>query len=167
MLQPKWLLLLGLLVPTVAVAQTGNCVQTDNSSRPDCPRALAFFRELQSALHANNRHAVAAMIAYPLLTTAHHKTVHITNERELLAHFDDIFDRGVRCVILHATEKDVWGNSQGFTVDGGALWFDGIIPATEKADPNAPDFWTKYPFKIKTVNNGSEYPCNSSGTPHN
>jgi hypothetical protein len=153
------------IVPTVTVAHTGNCVQTDSSSRPNCPHALAFFRELQSALQANNRHAVAGMIAYPLLATAHHKTVHITSERGLLAHFDEIFDGAVRCVILHATEKDVWGNWQGFTVDGGAVWFDSIIPVTEKADPSASDFWTKYPFKIKTVNNGSEYPCNSSGTP--
>jgi hypothetical protein len=143
----------------------GNCVQKDNSSRPDCPGALAFFLKLQSAFQANNRRAVAGMIEYPLLTTAHHKTVRITNERQLLAHFDEVFDAGVRCVILHSTEKDVWGNWQGFTVDGGALWFDGIIPATEKADPNAPDFWTKYPFKIKTVNNGSKYRCNLSATP--
>src|SRR6202043_3648712 len=112
--------------------------QEDKSSRPDCPRALAFFREFQSALQAKNRDAVAGMIAYPLLTTAHHRTVHITSERHLLAHFDEIFDDGVRCVILHASEKDVWGNWQGFTVDGGAVWFDSIIPLTEKANPSAP-----------------------------
>lgn len=155
------------IVATGTEAQKGSCVHTDNSSRPDCPGALAFFRKLQSAVQANDRRAVAGMIEYPLLITAHHKSVHITSERRLLAHFDKIFDAEVRCVILHATEKDVWGNWQGFTIDGGALWFDGIIPATEKADANAPDFWTKYPFKIKTINNGSAYPCNSSGTPHN
>ena len=33
--------------------------------------------------------------------------------------------------------------------------FDGIIPRGEKADTSAPDFWTKYPFKLKTVNNGN------------
>jgi len=151
---------------TVTGAQTGNCVPKDNSSRPDCARALSFFREFQSALQANNRHAVARMISYPLLATAHHKAVHISSERRLLEHFDEIFDEGVRCVILHAGEKDVWGNWQGFTVDGGAVWFDSIIPATEKTDPAAADFWTKYPFKIKTVNNGSEYRCISSETPH-
>jgi hypothetical protein len=99
------------------------------------------------------------------LTTAHRKSVRIRNEQELLAHFDEIFDEGVRCVILGATEKDVWGNWQGFIVDAGAVWFGGIIPANEKPDPKASDFWTKYPFKIKTVNNASEYPCNSSKIP--
>lgn len=163
----KRLVLIVLLsVPALVAADTGNCIQRDSSSRPDCPRALAFFRELHSALETDNRRAIAGMIAYPLLTTAHHKAVRIRSERQFLAHFDEIFDGGVRCAILHATEKDVWGNWQGFTLDGGAVWFDGIIPATEQADPNAPDFWTKYPFKIKTVNNGAEYPCNSSGTPH-
>ena len=153
-----------------AVAQSaavGNCVQKDDSSRPDCPRALAFFREFQSELQSNNRRAVARMVAYPLLTTDHHRTVQITSGRGLLAHFDQIFNDRVRCLILHASEKDVWGNWQGFTLDSGAVWFDGILPLTEKADPTAPDYWTKYPFKIKTVNNGSEYPCNSSRTSHN
>ena len=162
MLRIQRLILVGLLAVRAAVAaNTGNCIQRDSSSRPDCPRAVSFFRELRSALETDNRPAIAGMIAYPLLTTAHHKAVRIKNERQLLVHFDEIFDPGVRCVILGATEKDVWGNWQGFTVDGGAVWFDGIIPATEKADPKAPDFWTKYPFKIKTVNNASEYPCKS------
>ena len=161
-LQMKWLILVALLAaPLVAVTQTGNCVQSDTSSRADCPRALAFFRELRSALETDDRQAVAGMIAYPLLTTAHRKALRIRNERQLLAHFPQIFDHGVRCAILGATEKDVWGNWQGFTVDGGAVWFDAIIPATENADPKEPGFWTKYPFKIKTVNNASEYPCNS------
>ena len=139
-------------------------MQKDDSSRPDCPSALVFFREFQSELQADNRHAVARMVTYSLLTTDHHRTIHITSERQLLTHFDEIFDAEVRCVILHANEKDVWGNWQGFTVDSGAVWFDSIIPANEKADPTAADYWTKYPFKIKTVNNSSEYPCNSSGS---
>jgi len=155
----KWLMMLGLLtIPVSATAQAGNCVRMDNSSRPDCPRALDFFRRLQSALERNDRHAIASLIAYPLLTTVQHKPIRIRNRTQLLSHFDEIFDAGVRCTILNSHEKDVWGNWQGFTVDGGAVWFDGIIPPNEKPDPKAPDFWTKYPFKIKKVNNDAYYP---------
>lgn len=142
-----------------AVAQTGNCTQTDGSTRPDCPGALAFFQSFQSALQKNDHQAVASLITYPVLTSLHHKRVRITKRAQLLAHFDDIFDEGVRCAILNATEKDVWGNWQGFTVDGGAVWFDSIIPKGEHPDVKAPDFWKRYPFKIKTINNDGQYPC--------
>jgi hypothetical protein len=99
------------------------------------------------------------LVTYPVLTSINHKRLRIRNQQQLLAHFDDIFDGGVRCSILNATEKDVWGNWQGFTVGGGAVWFDGIIPRGERRDTNAPDYWTKYPFKIKTINNDAQYPC--------
>ena len=145
-----------------AVAQAGNCTQTDSSTRPDCPGALAFFHGLQSALQRNDRQAVASLVSYPVLTSLHHKRVHITKRTQLLAHFDDIFDEGVRCAILSATEKDVWGNWQGFTVDGGAVWFDGIIPQGEHRDVKEPDFWARYSFKIKTINNDGQYPRKKS-----
>jgi hypothetical protein len=153
----------GLLVATLllapAEAQTGNCTQTNVATRPDCPGALIFFRSFQSALQKNDRQTVASLISYPVLTSINRRRVHLRNQAQLLAHFDDIFDSGVRCAILNATEKDVWGNWQGFTVGGGAVWFDGIIPAGERPDTRAPDYWTRYPFKIKTINNNSQYPC--------
>jgi hypothetical protein len=145
-----------------AVAQAGNCTQTDSSTRPDCPRALAFFHSFQSALQKDDRQAIASLVTYPVLTSLHHKRIRITKRTQLLAHFDDIFDEGVRCSILNATEKDVWGNWQGFTVGGGPVWFDGIIPPNERPHTEAPDYWTKYPFKIKTINNDAWYPCKST-----
>ena len=145
-----------------AVGQSGNCTQTDSSSRPDCRGALAFFRRFQSALQSNDRQTIAALVAYPVLTSINHKQVRIRNQQQLLAHFDDIFDAGVRCSILSATEKDIWGNWQGFMVGHGAVWFDGIIPRGERPDTKAPDYWTKYPFKIKTINNDAQYACSST-----
>src|ERR1700756_3375205 len=38
-----------------AVAQEGNCTQMDDSSRPDCPGAIAFFHRVQSALQSKDR----------------------------------------------------------------------------------------------------------------
>jgi hypothetical protein len=145
-----------------AVAQSGNCTQADRSSRPDCPGALAFFRRFQSALQSDDRQTIAALVAYPMLTSINRKRVRIRNQQELLDHFDDIFNAGVRCSILNAAEKDVWGNWQGFTVGEGAVWFDSIIPQGEHIDTKTSDHWTKYPFKIKTINNDSDYPCTRS-----
>jgi hypothetical protein len=150
----KFIVLFGLCVLPFAAAEEQTC-----NNRPDCPKAIAFFRDLQSALQKNDRPTIAGMIDYPVRTSLQKKSVKVRNPQQLLAHFDEIFDEGVRCTILAATEKDVWGNWQGFTVDGGAVWFDGIVPAGGKHDANAPDDWQKHPMKIKTINNEGDYAC--------
>lgn len=145
--------------PAPAAAQAGNCAQTDSSTRPDCPGAIAFFRRFQSALRKNDRQAVASLIAYPVLTSLHHKSIRIRNRTKLLAHFDEVFDEGVRCTILSATDKDGGGSWRGFSGDAGAVWFDSVIPPGDHPDTNEPDYWTKYPFKIITINNDGQYAC--------
>ena len=150
-----------LVVPSAA-GQSGNCTQKDSSTRPDCPRALAFFLNFRSALENNDRQRVASLISYPVLAQLHKKRTFIRSRGQLIFHFDEVFDQQIRCAILSATDKDVWGNSRGFTVDGGPIWFDGIIPADEHPDTDAPDYWSRYPIKIITINNGSHYECHRS-----
>jgi hypothetical protein len=105
-----------LVVLTVTVtagsvmAQTGNCKPADSSSRPDCPAALAFFRSIQSALRDDDRQTVASLVSYPIVVTVQNEHIQIPNRAQLLTHFDEIFDEGVRCRILNANEKNVWGN---------------------------------------------------------
>jgi len=149
-----------LAVPAKLFSAEGNCATGGKPARPDCSRAIAFFSEFQTAFRDNDRKKVAGLIEYPLLTSLRGKRVSIRGAAELLSHYDEIFDGGVRCAVLGANAKSVWGNWQGFMIGNGEIWFDGIIPQREKPDPNSPDFWTKYPFKVKTVNNGSATgPC--------
>jgi hypothetical protein len=129
--------------------------------RPDCPRAVEFVHAVQAALRANDRTAIAGMMKYPFLTTLHGKKVYIRARTQLLAHFDEIFDQGVRCSVLGAQDRDVWGRYDGFTVGLGAIWFDDRIPPGGNTDPTSVGFW-KHPFEIVTVNNGSNYPCLST-----
>ncbi len=96
---------------------------------------------------------------YPFLTVINHRKVHISSRAELLRHYDEIFDKGVRCEIAGATDEDVMGNSYGFWVMDGAIWFDDLSPPGENDDPKSPDFWTKGTFKVITVNSDSYYPC--------
>lgn len=96
---------------------------------------------------------------YPFLTSLNHKKVRLSNPAGLLKHFDEIFDKGVRCEIAGAKDEDIWGNWRGFTIGDGATWFDGLIATTEKANSKSPDFWTKGTFKVITVNNDAYYPC--------
>jgi hypothetical protein len=151
-----------LVVPYTALSQEGNCTQRDNSWRPDCPGAITFLGKLQTAFERNDRKAVASLVHYPLLTTLNSKKVHIASRDQLLTHYDEIFDAGVRCAVRNSTASDVWGNWQGFTIPSGAIWFDGTVLPTQKDDPDAPDYWTKHAFKIITVNNGNvTVPCKS------
>jgi hypothetical protein len=124
-------------------------------SRPDCPQAVSFFVKFQDAFRKNDRNTVASLVEYPLRTTLHGKPTFIRKASDLLAHYDEVFDSEVRCAVLNATQSSVSGNSHGFRIGLGEVWFEGIIPKNEKPDPKSPDFWTKYPFKILTVNNGN------------
>jgi hypothetical protein len=142
-----------------SLAQSGNCTQKDEATRPDCPGAIAFFNQIHNALAANNRQKLASLMNYPLRARSGQKSILIRSPSEFLTRFDETFDAGVRCSILGAQSSEVWGNSDGFTVGSGAIWFEGIIPKGEHPNVNAPDYWTKYPFKIITVNNEAYYPC--------
>jgi hypothetical protein len=126
------LALIGVLTSGQMLGQSGNCTHIEKSTRPDCPRALVFFLRLQEAVKKDDRAALASVTNYPLLTTLNHKQIQIHTRNQLLANFDQIFDAGVRWAILNATKEDVWGNWRGFTFDGGAVWFDGIMSPGKK-----------------------------------
>jgi hypothetical protein len=127
--------------------------QTNDSARPDTPEARAFFTQLQQRFRANDRRDIANLVEYPLLTTLHGRKTRIRNRTNLLSHFDEIFDTGIRCALLGSTDQDVWGNSHGFTIqyDGniGRIWFDGFL------GPNQ----STYQYRLMTVNNGPLNKC--------
>jgi hypothetical protein len=151
------LLLLGVVLSCNAQEQP-----CPKDGRPDCPRALEFFHRVQTELRNNDRKAIAGMMKYPFLTQINHKKFHVRTRQQLLAQFDQIFDAGVRCELLGATDEDFWGNYRGYTVGLGAIWFDDPIPPGGQMDSNAPGFWNQGAFKIITVNNGSDLPCKKS-----
>ena len=145
------------LVVSIFLFSSGFARAQEDDQRPDYPRALAFFHQVQNALQQNDRAEISKLIEYPLLTRRHGQKHWIKTRTELLANFDQIFDPGVRCALKRATDKDVWGNSSGFTVGLGAIWFDDVSPPGTNEDPNSPDFWTKGTFVIKTVNNETNF----------
>jgi hypothetical protein len=159
---PAWLVLLLATLSSSGAAQHQDAAGM--ADRPDYPRAVAFFHDLRAALARDDREAIADMMEYPFLTSVGHKKVHISTRAKFLQHFNEVFDNGVRCEIARATDADVWGNWQGFTIDDGAIWFDDILPRGEKIDPKSPEYWTRGKFQVITVNNDSYYPCSKSGS---
>jgi hypothetical protein len=133
--------------PVPATPQpTGNCTHPDPATRPDCPAAIAFLAKFQNALKRDDRPAVASLVHYPLLVTAGGRK-QIRSRAELLTKFDSIFNPPVRAAILKATADDVWGNSHGFMIGRGVIWFDGIVPRNQRAAGHA-----NYPLRLITVN---------------
>jgi hypothetical protein len=131
----------------------GNCTLKDDSTRPDCPQALEFFLRFQSALRRDDRLALIGMVHFPLLTSVSKSLAHVRSKEQLLANYDLVFSPDVRCMVLAATVKDVWGNYQGFSITQGTIWFESIVPSGDTTDVNAHDYWTKFPIKLITVNN--------------
>ena len=131
-------------------ASPGNCTHPDPATRPECPEATAFLAKFQDALKSNDRKAVALLVSYPLLVTGAAGRVHVRSRAQLLSSFDGIFTAAVRDAILKATPDDVWGNSHGFMIGDGVIWFDAVIPMKLASHPTAPG--AKYPFKLITVN---------------
>ncbi|MGB8887341.1 MAG: hypothetical protein WCC87_11500 [Candidatus Korobacteraceae bacterium] len=164
----KYLLWVFLSLTFVAIPalgqRSGNCVEQDGSTRPDCVRAIAFFEKLQAAVQADKRNEIAAMIQYPTTILVHDKPLKLTNEKQFLANYDLAFNSAILCAIGKARGRDIWGNWQGFTFDGGEIWWDGIIPPASSPDTSDKDYWTKYPFKIITINNEAVL---MEGCPHN
>jgi hypothetical protein len=133
--------------PVPATPQpTGNCTHPDPATRPDCPAAIAFLAKFQDALKRDDRPAVASLVHYPLLVPEGGRK-QIRSRAELLAKFNSIFNPSVRAAILKAAPDDVWGNSHGFMIGRGVIWFDGIVPRNQRATGHA-----SYPFRLITVN---------------
>jgi hypothetical protein len=107
------LILIVTFLSTTLFGQAGNCTQKDASSRPDCPRAIAFFNELQIAVRKDDRSSIASMVSYPLLTTAFHKKTRIRTRTELLSHFNQVFDSGFAALTSVAAKKTSGGIRMG------------------------------------------------------
>jgi hypothetical protein len=79
------------------------------------------------------------------VTEGGRKQIH--SRAQLLSKFSSIFNPTVRAAILKATADDVWGNSHGFMIGRGVIWFDGIVPRNQQPIEHG-----NYPFRLITVN---------------
>lgn len=147
-------LLIVLVIACTAAASaahdTGNCTVHDASTRPDCAGAVGFFQKIQAAVKAGDKKQLASMVRYPLRANLQGKRLQIRSRSQFLKDYSQLFSPGVVCVIEAAKDSDVWGNYQGFMIGNGAIWWDQIIPSSEK-NPNLES--SNYPFKIITLNN--------------
>jgi len=120
--------------------------------------AYAFLNGLQTALKANDRLAIAGMLA---------KGLHVYRDGKLdsktaqaaMARFDEVFDPYVMAVVLCQTPGGLWANWRGISIGRGTVWFGLELQVSRKAYDAAPQ---KYPssdrrywkMKVLTINMG-------------
>jgi hypothetical protein len=93
--------------------------------------ASAFLVSLQRAISAGDNAAVADLVQFPIRTTLAGKSVRL-RRKELLAHFDEVFNQKVSATILAArfrSETDyrcVFWNDQGMMLGDGEVWLNSV-----------------------------------------
>lgn len=128
-------------------------------TRPDCSEAVEFLQKLQGAVRLNDPTQVARLVRIPLRASLRGKPVLIRSRKRFIALYKEIFTPYVRCTVQKATPADVWGNYKGFMIGRGSVWWDkGVTTREAKAYAARHEEidWTKYPFRVITVNNDSE-----------
>jgi hypothetical protein len=113
-------------VPALAQADTAPCKSStvDQVLPPkDAAAARAFLAQLQTALAANDKASIAAMVSFPMTQIHNGKPVRIANVGTLLKDFDRIFTPNVRAAVAHQTPRCLFGNDLGVVVNNGEVWF--------------------------------------------
>lgn len=86
----------------------------------------AFFGELQKAVAADDKAAVAGLISYPLESKVGGKTVTLRDADEFVAAYDQIITAKVKKALAAQTYASLFANGEGLMVGDGEIWFSGI-----------------------------------------
>jgi hypothetical protein len=137
---PALLLVTLCAAPLQVRAQACGSSTVDDLGAKTAASARAFLAQLQAAVQANNKEAVAGMVSYPVLVLSSGKRTRIQKKQAFVANYSLIFTDPVRNAILHQTAQCLFGNASGAMVGNGEVWFReqapeqwGIITVNESA----------------------------------
>jgi hypothetical protein len=86
----------------------------------------AFLARLKDAVSAEDKRAVAAMIAYPLETRIAGKPATFGSEEDLVRRYDRLFTPSVVAAVEGQTYATLFATAEGVMVGDGEIWFSGI-----------------------------------------
>jgi len=113
--------------------------QTQDAEEDEKVVGARFLAELQRAVAAGERQAVARMVLYPLRTRISGRRVVLRGPRQFLARYDALFNPHVRSVLAAQKFEGIFRNWQGYMVGRGEVWFEQLADTGE--------------FKVIAVNN--------------
>ena len=89
---------------------------------------VAFVRRLQARIRANDRGAVARLVALPLRVNGPGGPRTYRDRRSVERDFDQIFTARVRQAVLSQRPTDILVRDQGAMIGNGELWFNRTCP---------------------------------------
>lgn len=85
-----------------------------------------FLEQLQRAVAADDKQAVAAMIDYPFAARINGKAVKIRDPKHFVADYDKVITPKIREAVAKQRYEDLFANWQGVMIGDGEIWFSGI-----------------------------------------
>jgi len=125
----------------------------------DEQEAYAFLSDLQAAVRAKDRDAIAAMLSKQVKVYRDGKQVSST-DRAVMTRFDAVFHQSVVAVILCQPPGALRANWRGISIGRGTLWFGPELQVSQKAYDRNPDAYKVsdrqyWKLKILTMNIGA------------
>ncbi len=125
----------------------------------DEQEAYAFLSDLQAAVKAKDRAAIAAMLSKQV-KVYHDGKLESRTDRALMARFDQVFHQSVAAVILCQPPGALWANWRGVSIGRGTVWFGPELQVSQKAYDRNPDAYKVgdrryWKLKILTMNIGA------------
>ncbi len=125
----------------------------------DEQEAYAFLSDLQAAVRAKDRDAIAAMLSKTVKVYRDGKQVSAT-DRAVMSRFDQVFHQSVAAVILCQPPGGLRANWRGISIGRGTLWFGPELQVSQKAYDRNPDAYKVgdrqyWKLKILTMNIGA------------
>lgn len=125
----------------------------------DEAEVYTFLQDLQAALKANDRPAIAGMLSSGV-QVFHNGKRQSRTAKAAMAKFDDVFDPYVMAVILCQPPGGLWANWRGVSIGRGTVWINLVLQISTKLYDSDP---RKYPssnrkywkLKISTINTGA------------
>lgn len=85
-----------------------------------------FFEQLQKAVAANEKAAVASMIDYPFRARIKGKAIELRDATHFVQAYDKIVTAKVKHAISSQTYPTMFANWQGVSIGDGEVWFSGV-----------------------------------------
>lgn len=86
--------------------------------------AVAWVKQLQIAIHNQDKNAIANLVTYPLrINDGPKKTHFIKDQKQFLLEYSSIITTPVENKILHADSTAIFCNAQGGMIADGTIWF--------------------------------------------
>lgn len=130
---------------TGEIVVTGTLLNETKAARAEAVSDNAdFLRRLQAKIRANDRGAVARLVALPLRVNGPGKPRTYRDRGSIERDFDRIFTPRVRQAILAQRPADIFVRDQGAMIGNGEVWFSPTCPNSACSPPG--------PSRITAIN---------------